>query len=85
MAFEFDFRVDHVQQILHPNPHFQEWYQALCAELPKYDITSVPRVAMFLAQTAHESGGYTMLSENLNLLLVNRLCPRWTRATLLCS
>ena len=66
MSFEFDFRADQVQQILHGNPNHAEWYKALCDQLPKYEITSIPRVAMFLAQTAHESGNYTALKENLN-------------------
>ena len=32
----------------------------------KYDINTVNRVAMFLAQSAHESGTFNILSENLN-------------------
>ena len=66
MAFEFDFREDHVQALLHPNPKYEEWYVALCDVLPRYEITSIPRVAMFIAQTAHESGNYVFLEENLH-------------------
>jgi putative chitinase len=33
---------------------------------PKYDITTSKRVAGFVAQTGHESGGFRALSENLN-------------------
>jgi len=66
MSFEFDFRADQVHQMLQGNPHFQEWYNALAAELPKYNITSVKRVAMFMAQCGHESGNFTALKENLN-------------------
>jgi putative chitinase len=66
MAFDFDFRVEHVHSLLQGNPHSQDWYTALCDELPKYQITSVPRVAMFMAQCGHESANFTALKENLN-------------------
>lgn len=43
-----------------------EWFPVLQTELPKYFVNSPERVAMFLAQTAHESGDYSTLTENLN-------------------
>lgn len=39
------------------------WVQKACIE---FEINTPKRVAAFIAQTAHESGGYVSLSENLN-------------------
>ena len=65
-SFDFDFTQEKLAQILPNNPYVDHWHEALSKILPDYDINTVPRVAAFLAQTAHESGGYTALKENLN-------------------
>ena len=48
------------------NPHANHWYEALQQLLPDYDINTPLRVAHFIAQTAHESGNYVFVQENLN-------------------
>ena len=53
-------------QILPGNPYVEHWCEALNKILPDYDITTPQRYAAFLAQCAHESGGFTALHENLN-------------------
>lgn len=65
-GFEFDFTQAKLGQIIPGNPYLDHWYEALCKILPDYDINTVPRVAAFLAQCAHESGGFKALKENLN-------------------
>ena len=77
-SFDFDFTVEKLAQILPNNPYVDHWHEALCKVLPDYDINTVPRVAAFLAQTAHESGGYTALKENLNYR-AETLCKVWPR------
>ena len=44
----------------------EKWLDAIIATCQEFEINTPQRVAGFLAQTSHESGGYTMLSENLN-------------------
>jgi len=60
------------------NPYIENWCNALNKILPDYDITTPARIAAFVAQTAHESGGYTALTENLNYR-AESLCRVWPR------
>jgi len=64
--FTFDFSQEKCTAILQNNQYSEHWYEALCKLLPDYDINTPERVAAFLAQTMHESGGYKALVENLN-------------------
>ena len=66
MSFEFNFTQDKLQECLSNNKDVSGWYPLIVDVLPKFEITSIPRVAAFLAQAAHESAGFTALQENLN-------------------
>ena len=44
----------------------EKWHPHVCKALGEFGIDTPRRVAGWLAQTAHESGGYTLLTENLN-------------------
>lgn len=44
----------------------EKWLDAVVATCQEFEINTPQRVAGFLSQTSHESGGYTMLTENLN-------------------
>ena len=66
MSFTFDFRKDQLAQIIPGNPYIDHWYDACSQILPEYEINTPQRVAAFLAQCAHESGGFKSLKENLN-------------------
>jgi len=44
----------------------ERWLPHVQAAMARFNIISERQVAAWLAQTAHESGGYTMLTENLN-------------------
>lgn len=66
MSFDFDFTQDKLAEILQGNPYVEQWYAACCQILPEYEINTLPRVAAFLAQCAHESNNFKTLKENLN-------------------
>ncbi len=55
-----------LKQLLPKNPYVQHWHHALEQLLPDYEINTPQRIAAFIAQCAHESGGFMVLKENLN-------------------
>ena len=57
---------DQLKELLPKNPYIEYWYKALSQLLPDYDITTPKRIAAFIAQCSHESGGFIALEENLN-------------------
>jgi putative chitinase len=44
----------------------EKWVDAVAAACQEFGIDTPQRIAGFLSQCAHESGGFTMLQENLN-------------------
>jgi putative chitinase len=77
-GFTFDFTQEKLAAMLPGNPYIDHWHEALCKILPDYDINTPERVGAFIAQTAHESGGYKALKENLNYR-AETLCKVWPR------
>lgn len=66
MSFTFNFTKDQLKEMIPKNPYVDQWYKAISEILPEYEINTPQRVAAFLAQCAHESGGFIFLKENLN-------------------
>jgi putative chitinase len=63
---DFPLTLEQLKQIVPNNPYIDHWYEALSEVLPDYDINTPQRIAAFLAQCAHESGGFKAIKENLN-------------------
>ncbi len=54
----------------------QKWLDPIIATCERFDINTPDRIAGFLSQVAHESAGFTALSENLNYS-AEALCRVW--------
>ena len=61
-----DLTVEQLKQLLPKNPYVTYWHTALAQLFPDYEINTPQRMAAFVAQCAHESGGFMVLQENLN-------------------
>jgi putative chitinase len=57
---------EQLQKFLPKNEYVEHWYDAMDQLLGSYEINTHKRICYFLAQTAHESEDYEVLSENLN-------------------
>ena len=57
---------EQLKNLLPKNPYIDHWYNALSQLLPDYEINTPQRIAAFIAQCSHESGGFMVLQENLN-------------------
>jgi len=68
-----------LKQIIPKNPYVDHWHRALSQLLPEYEINTPQRMAAFLAQCAHESGGFTAIKENLNYRAVTlrKIFPKY--------
>ena len=58
--------ISQLRQLLPKNKYVEHWHHALSVLFPDYDIDTPRRMAAFIAQCAHESGGFSVLQENLN-------------------
>lgn len=77
--FTFDFQPAHLKAVIGNNKYLDSWYDALVDVLPDYNINTPERVAMFLAQCAHESGKFRVFKENLNYSAegLNEVFPKY--------
>ena len=76
---EFILSKEQLSELVVNNPYIDYWHNALSLCLPDYDINTPNRVAAFIAQCSHESGGFKFLKENLNYRAASlrRVFPRY--------
>lgn len=77
-----------LKKMIPRNPYAAEWHEALAQPqeelggstlLDDYEINTPKRIAAFVAQCAHESGGFMVLKENLNYkpATLRKLFPKY--------
>ena len=66
IGVRMELTLEQLKQLLPKNPYVDHWHRALAQLLPDYEINTPQRIAAFIAQCAHESGGFMVLKENLN-------------------
>ena len=75
----FILSLEQLAQLIPGNPYVDHWHHAMEQALPDYDINTPRRIAAFVAQCSHESGGFKFLKENLNYKAESlvRVWPRY--------
>ena len=70
---------EQLKELIPGNPYLNEWHEALEQLLPDYEINTPQRIAAFIAQCAHESGGFRAIKENLNYKAVTlrKIFPKY--------